>query len=488
VTVDPRRETLLELFQKAGIPLTDKTSDRFWRFFLLFDRYNDEYDLSRIKRFEDIVIKHFIDSALVTTLIDLPSPLLDIGTGPGFPGIPLRLLRDDLEIILAEPRDRRVEFMEKVIGELLLDGVTIYPKRVGDHSDFNVNGVITRAFEAVDGTLARVKHFLPEKGRVIFMKGPAVDEDMDAVSDDNACDYRLISDIEYELPLSGHARRLVVYEKTTAFREHVYTVTDERYARAAISSSDNKYYRDLKKLLDTKGMRKTGSALVSGKKVAKELGSARYDRCDGFIVHDEYRERDGVMHEILTRAHADEKLTIMKKNLYGELDLLGTGGPLAVFRYEHPRVWDGISDGVTLCVPFQDPVNVGSVIRSAAAFGVKSVVLLEGSANPYHPKSVRASAGSVFAIELCEGPSLEDLPALCAANGTPLLALDARGDDIRAFEFPPSCALVPGVEGPGFPDDFNATFVSIPIEREVESLNAAAAATVALFYITRIKK
>ncbi|HEY1407079.1 MAG TPA: 16S rRNA (guanine(527)-N(7))-methyltransferase RsmG [Spirochaetota bacterium] len=483
-----RRARMEDLFRRAGLNLSPAVAEKFWKFYLLFDRYNDEYDLSRIKRFDEIVIKHLIDSAIVSTLVKLPTKLLDIGTGAGFPGLPLKFMDDNLSIILAEPKDKRVAFMEMVIRDLSLSRMTVYPKRVGDHSDFEVDGVITRAFEAVDGTLTRVKHFLPENGQVIFMKGPSVEEDLGAVSPENERDYEKSNDIEYELPLSGHTRRLVIYRKRTSFREHVYTATDSRYAAALVSSADNKSFKECKKLLDPKGMKKAGMALVSGKKIVADVMRADSGSVEGVILFEEYRERDEELHTMFNRMNETKKLTLLRKGLFNELDIFGTEGPIALYRYREPLVWEKKSSGITLLIPFQDPSNVGSVIRAAAAFGVKRAVILRGAAHPYHPKSVRASAGAVFTMELLYGPSIDDIVQFCSTLDLPVVALDAKGDDIREFDFPESFALLPGVEGPGFPDGFDAPSVSIPIESNVESLNASAASSVALFYITRIAK
>jgi tRNA G18 (ribose-2'-O)-methylase SpoU len=177
----------------------------------------------------------------------------------------------------------------------------------------------------------------------------------------------------------------------------------------------------------------------------------------------------------------------MRRSLYNELDVSGTGGPLLVYEYPEPEIWDGEASGIALLVPFQDPSNVGSVIRAAAAFGVKQIVLLGGAAHPFHPKSIRASAGAVFSVSLYEGVEVGGIGKFCADKNIPVVALDARGSDIRTAKLPESFALLPGVEGPGLPEgDFTAT-ISIPIEPAVESLNASTAAAVALFYLTRMR-
>jgi 16S rRNA (guanine527-N7)-methyltransferase len=468
-------------FSRSGLSLTPRQCDLFWRFYELFDRYNDEYDLSRIKRFDDIVLKHFVDSALVATMIDLPSPLLDIGTGAGFPGIPLRIMSPGTSIILAEPKDKRVLFMEMIIKEFGFENARVYPHRVGDHSDFEVAGVITRAFEQVDGTLSRVAHFLPKGGRVIFMKGPAADEDMGQMSDENRRAYKIVRDDEYFLPGTKHVRRLLVFEKTDARMKRVHTVTDTKYAAAVISSADNATFKELKKLTESKGIRKAEKTLVAGKKIIKELWDRNPSGCGELILFDEYRESDEDFNDLIARFRDAKKLVLLKRSLFAELDVLEAKAPLCVVAAHEPAAWTGsAAAGCTVAVPFQDPANVGAVIRSAAAFGAR-VLLLEGSANPWHPKSVRSSGGAVFSVEMLKGPSLEECAALCRQKKIPLFALDMQGKDIRSAAFPESFILLPGVEGPGVPQNTGLELLSIPIEPEVESLNAAVAAAIALF-------
>ena len=161
------------LLVEAGIILDDRKLDLLWRFHLLLRRHTEEYDLTRLRSFRDIVVKHYIDCMIVPTLIELPSPLLDIGTGAGFPGIPLKIIRPECEIILAESRSRRVEFLEQAVKELGLRGIRIYGRGVlPGRMEEKAAGVITRALETAEKTLNRVEYLLEPGGQVIFMKGP----------------------------------------------------------------------------------------------------------------------------------------------------------------------------------------------------------------------------------------------------------------------------------------------------------------------------
>jgi Predicted S-adenosylmethionine-dependent methyltransferase involved in bacterial cell division len=97
---------------------------------------NDDNDLTRIKGEDQFVIKHFIDSVYYTKFLTLPESIVDIGTGAGFPGIPLKIMNPEIHLILAEQRSRRVEFLKLAVNELKLSGVEFYGHKVTDKSFF----------------------------------------------------------------------------------------------------------------------------------------------------------------------------------------------------------------------------------------------------------------------------------------------------------------------------------------------------------------
>ena len=148
--------------------------------------------------------------------IALPKKLLDIGTGAGFPGIPLKIVRPDVEVILAEHRPKRVAFLKAVVKELGLTKIGIFPRKVTPESfHAEVDGVITRAVEDMAKTLIRIERFLLPGGLAIFLKGPTANEECEVVAEDPELKdlYRLHLDQRYELPILNHERRLIVYER-----------------------------------------------------------------------------------------------------------------------------------------------------------------------------------------------------------------------------------------------------------------------------------
>ncbi len=165
--------------------------------------------------------------------------------------------------------------------------------------------------------------------------------------------------------------------------------------------------------------------------------------------------------------------------LFREVDVFGTRAPLLLVNVPPLPIWDpseGLPEGTSLLVPFQDPENVGATIRSAVAFGVDQVILLEESAHPFHPKTLRASGGTVLRAKLFEGPSIKKLQA-----ALDIFPLSTEGRNISTFTFPERFALLPGLEGEGLPEAWRSRALAIPIRPEVESLNAAAAVAVALY-------
>jgi 16S rRNA (guanine(527)-N(7))-methyltransferase RsmG len=177
-TPAPSAQRLRTLFERSGLRLSDVQVQQFWAFHQLLRRRNSELDLTRLHAFDTMVLKHYVDCALVATLVDLPSPLLDLGSGAGFPGIPLKIVRPDVHVLLGEPRAKRVAFLEEAIRTLGLRGIEVVPQSIGARFDKPVRGVITRAVATIPNTLARIVPWLQTGARVMFMKGPGADAEV----------------------------------------------------------------------------------------------------------------------------------------------------------------------------------------------------------------------------------------------------------------------------------------------------------------------
>lgn len=121
-------------FQKAEISLTDKQTQQFYQFYQMLVEKNKVMNLTAITKFEEVVFKHFIDSVMLKKVQE-PRPgesLIDIGTGAGFPGIPLKILYPEVRIILLDSLNKRVKFLDEVIEALKLENIEAIHGRAED--------------------------------------------------------------------------------------------------------------------------------------------------------------------------------------------------------------------------------------------------------------------------------------------------------------------------------------------------------------------
>ncbi len=245
-----------------------------------------------------------------------------------------------------------------------------------------------------------------------------------------------------------------------------------------ISSGQNPRYKIWRSLLDGRGIKKHQEAIVSGVKIIREILNLFGQRAKGLIVRhpDELNALGGVA---LPAPETGFAVFQVPPELFTPLDIYGIDAPLLLISAPPPPAWDEtLAPGLTLFLPFQNPINLGTTIRSAAALGAP-VVLLKEAASPYLPKSLRASGPALLQTPLWRGPSLEELSR--HSGRLPLYALAPAGRDIFQFNFPPDCGLVAGMEGPGLTGEWpEEQTLSIPMRAGVESLNAAMAVSMAL--------
>ena len=210
-TAKPSFQYLDKLLRQSKIQLNQNQLENLWRFHKLLRENNKDHDLTRLIKFETIVTKHYVDCISVPKLVNITGPMLDIGTGAGFPGIPIKIFQPELKIILSEHRPRRVDFLNLVIKELGLKDIEVYPHMTIAGSKLEkCNSVVTRALETILETLKRVKDLVNSGGTVIFMKGPNCSEEIrEAVSTASPI-FKLENDIHYSIS-NQDKRRLVTF-------------------------------------------------------------------------------------------------------------------------------------------------------------------------------------------------------------------------------------------------------------------------------------
>ena len=245
-----------------------------------------------------------------------------------------------------------------------------------------------------------------------------------------------------------------------------------------ISSGQNSRYKAWRALLDGRGIKKQQEAIVSGPRIIREILELFGQRVTGLILR-RLDELEALGQTPLPAPESGFTIFRVAPELFAPLDIYGIDAPLLLIAAPPPPVWDeNLAPGLTLFLPFQNPINLGTTIRSAAALG-SPVVLLKEAASPYLPKSLRASGPAIFQTPLWQGPGLEELSIY--SRRLPLYALSPAGQNIFDFDWPDNCGLVAGLEGPGLVGDWpEDRLLSIPMQSGVESLNAAMAVSMAL--------
>ncbi len=473
----PSRSSLETILKRCGIDLNTGQYDALWTYHRLLREANAELNLTRIHQFENMVLKHYADSLLVLNHVDLPSPLIDMGSGPGLPGVPLKIARPGVKMILAEPRGARADFLKFVCQSLDLQGVEVVARKVNSSFPLEASGVITRAVASIPETLDRVSECLKPGGTMLFMKGPECSDEIHEARTSHAGIFALKADHAYTIPGTPHERRLVIYERLEGpARNARVAVAMPDYAGPIreVTSDANPTFKVARDLLTGRGIRRHGQAMISGTRIVSEVLNKHRDSVLAWITPENGPQPPAEFGSGLTWLR-------LAQPLFDEIDTVGTKAPMLLVRVPVMAEWDDLEPwppGPTVFVPFQDPENVGAVIRSAAALGASRVVLLKEAANPFHPRSARAAGPALFSVPLLQGPSLHEL----RSSVEPIFALSAEGTDLALHNFPDRFGLVVGLEGPGLPESLRSgDLLRIPIDEAVESLNAATAAAIALY-------
>lgn len=176
----------------------------------LLHKWNRAYNLTAIRSPEEMVSRHLLDSAAVVPFVTGPT-LLDVGAGPGFPGLVLAILRPGLTVSLLDSNGKKVRFQRQAIMELGLTNVTPVQSRVETFEE-SFDQVISRAFASLGDFVSLTLPLVAPGGQWLAMKGPAVDGELAEVPNGVVP----VARHALEVPFEGGSRLLVVLERQPA--------------------------------------------------------------------------------------------------------------------------------------------------------------------------------------------------------------------------------------------------------------------------------
>ena len=178
------KSKLIQLLSKTDLELNEHQIELLVRYVELLDKWNKAYNLTSVREPGQMLIKHIVDSLVVsphlqaTTAVN--SDFIDVGTGPGLPGIPLAIANPDLNFTLLDSLGKRIRFITQVKHELKLDNVSPLQSRVEAHKG-QYAGVISRAFASMTDMVNWSHHLLADNGRFFALKGQLDQEEIEAL-------------------------------------------------------------------------------------------------------------------------------------------------------------------------------------------------------------------------------------------------------------------------------------------------------------------
>jgi 16S rRNA (guanine527-N7)-methyltransferase len=204
------KELLKEGLSELGLIPAEEQINAFITYLSELKRWNKAYNLTGIKKDEDIVIKHFLDSLLyLKAMPDGELRIADVGSGAGFPGIPIKIVRPEIQMYLIEPTGKKGAFLRHVIRQLDLKKTEVIEKTI---EEVNLNQelalpvdiAVTRALFDIKEFIKRSSHIVKKGGIIILNKGPKVTEELN-----------MLKDVKHEiltvkLPLSDINRHIVI--------------------------------------------------------------------------------------------------------------------------------------------------------------------------------------------------------------------------------------------------------------------------------------
>lgn len=177
------KEKIKTIFKKYKIDINDEQAAKFEQYYDFLIEENKKYNLTAITNQEDAIIKHFLDSVLVVDFLDKGANVIDVGSGAGFPGIPIKILRPDLNMVLLDSLQKRVLFLNSVIEMLQLKNITAIHMRAEEFAEKNREKFDYALSRAVAQTNTLCEYLLPLVkigGKAVLYKSNKLEEEIES--------------------------------------------------------------------------------------------------------------------------------------------------------------------------------------------------------------------------------------------------------------------------------------------------------------------
>ena len=225
------KNKMIELARMINVKLTEEQVEDFFKYMNLLLEWNEKINLTAITDVDDIILKHFIDSMTVLKYIEKDKSIIDVGTGAGFPGIPIAILREDVKITLLDSLNKRINFLNEVCSELKINNIeTIHGRaeEAGQNKQYRekYDIAVSRAVANMTTLSEYLIPFVKVGGICICMKGSEIDHELEQAKFAIKELGGKIEKVEkFNLPDSDMERNIVIIKKIKP--------TPNRYPRKA---------------------------------------------------------------------------------------------------------------------------------------------------------------------------------------------------------------------------------------------------------------
>ncbi len=198
-----------QLLAQASISLSEQQVQQLLAYVALLDKWNKAYNLTSVRDPKDMLVKHIMDSLVVAEHLK-GKHYIDVGTGPGLPGMVLAIALPDTEFVLLDSLGKRVTFLKQVKHELGLKNVTPVQSRVEEYQpSVKLDGVLSRAFASIDDMLHWCAHLIDQDGRFLALKGQYPEQELANLPDG----FSFEQNIELSVPELEGERHLIILKK-----------------------------------------------------------------------------------------------------------------------------------------------------------------------------------------------------------------------------------------------------------------------------------
>nr|WP_217704674.1 16S rRNA (guanine(527)-N(7))-methyltransferase RsmG [Pseudoalteromonas sp. McH1-7] len=198
-----------ELLADTSIEISEQQKQQLVDYVQLLDKWNKAYNLTSVRDPKEMMVKHIMDSLVVAPHLT-GSNYIDVGTGPGLPGMVLAIARPDINFVLLDSLGKRVRFLMQVKHGLGIDNVTPVQSRVEEYQpSVKLDGVLSRAFASLQDMIQWCSHLIDDQGVFLALKGQYPADELEKLPNGVS----LSRDISLVVPKLDGERHLIILSK-----------------------------------------------------------------------------------------------------------------------------------------------------------------------------------------------------------------------------------------------------------------------------------